>query len=152
MLMGDWPTQSGLIPAGTILGDDAIPPPTVPLPINALSLDTAAAEQMCHWYEETNSIAGWHALHFHPSVNREKGAGRGAAQEAMAEWSAIADHEWTRTISSCRGEGGEASAAEPSPVIQGAEETCHRATGCLTRPGSGLAPTTSSASPLLKSR
>ena len=48
-----------------------IPPPTTPLPINAVALDTAAAEKMCHWYNEDDSINGWHQLHSHHSVDRD---------------------------------------------------------------------------------
>jgi hypothetical protein len=75
---GDWPVGPMLIPAGSVISDDgdpaAIPLAGVPtpLPITAVALDDDAGHQMCLWYEETNSIGGWHALHFHHTVDREK--------------------------------------------------------------------------------
>ena len=73
MLAGDWPVGASVIPAGTIISDDGnhIPPPTTPLPINAVAQDDDAALQMCMWYEETASIGGWHHLHFAPGIDRE---------------------------------------------------------------------------------
>jgi hypothetical protein len=72
-LLGDWPVNGGLrlLPAGTILGDGGIPPPTTPLPINAIALDTDGALAMAMAYEEHATINGWHQLHFDPSVDRE---------------------------------------------------------------------------------
>jgi len=79
-LLTDWPVGQRCIPAGTTIS--AGEPPSwqtipleelpTPLPTSAKALDTAAAEQLCHWHEETNSVAGWHALHFHHTVNREQ--------------------------------------------------------------------------------
>jgi len=69
MLAGDWPVGPTVIPAGTILDDELAP--TVPLPINAVALDDDAALQMCMWYEETDTIGGWHQLHFAPGIDRE---------------------------------------------------------------------------------
>ena len=71
MLKGDWPAGAAVIPAGTIIGDDGLPPPSVPLPIVAMALDDDAALQMCMWYEETDTIGGWHQLHFAPGIDRE---------------------------------------------------------------------------------
>ena len=42
------------------------------MPINAMALDTAAATQMATWYEETDTINGWHQLHFHHSIERQQ--------------------------------------------------------------------------------
>jgi hypothetical protein len=71
MLQGDWPVGAAVIPSGTVLGDDAIPPPTTPLPINAMALDDEAAHQMCLWYDESNSIGGWHELRFAHHIDHE---------------------------------------------------------------------------------
>jgi len=77
MLMAGWPIAGSLLPAGTVVSDDgdplAIPLgelPT-PLPINAMALDDASALQMAVWYDEADTIGGWHQLHFDPSVDRE---------------------------------------------------------------------------------
>ena len=76
---GGWPLAGGLrlLPPNTIISDDgdplAIPLgelPT-PLPINAMALDDASALQMAVWYDEADTIGGWHQLHFDPSVDRE---------------------------------------------------------------------------------
>jgi hypothetical protein len=95
MLAGDWPVGAGLIPAGTILGDDAIPPPTVPLPINAMALDEEAAHQMCLWYDEAASIGGWHALHFHHSIKRDAVLAKARHEKrfpgGVAKWGAVAE-------------------------------------------------------------
>ena len=80
MLQGDWPVGPAVIPAGTMLtgvvgpdGELVVSPPlTAPLPLNAVALDEEAALQMCMWYDEAATIGGWHQLHFHPSVDREK--------------------------------------------------------------------------------
>ena len=45
-----------------------------------------------------------------------------AAQQAVAQWGPLAVHHSAHQRSPHRGEGREASAAEPSQVIQGAEE------------------------------
>jgi hypothetical protein len=74
MLAGDWPVQGGarLIPAGTIISDDgdpsAIPLGEVPrpLPINSISLDTAALQMMRQWY----GPALWHHLLVGPDVGK----------------------------------------------------------------------------------
>jgi hypothetical protein len=57
-LLGDWPIVRGLtIPAATILS--GLPPVwngitlTLPLPINVIALDNAAATQMLTWYNGT---------------------------------------------------------------------------------------------------
>jgi hypothetical protein len=71
MLKGDWPAGAAVIPAGTIIGDDGLPPPSVPLPIVAMALDDDAALQMCMWHEESNTIGGWHEIHFAPGIDRE---------------------------------------------------------------------------------
>jgi len=83
-LVGDWPLAGHIVPSGTALegvagadGSLAKPPtwnnqalPT-PLPINARALDQESALQMCLWYEETDSIGGWHQLHFADGIDRE---------------------------------------------------------------------------------
>jgi len=77
MLNGPWPITGALLPAGTLISDDGEPSaiPVVespqPLPINAVALDDDAALQMCMWYEETDTIGGWHQLHFAPGIDRE---------------------------------------------------------------------------------
>ena len=77
-LLGPWPVGPLLIPGGAVITDDgdpsAIPLSGVPtpLPTTVLALDTASAEQMCHWYNEQDSINGWHSLHFHPSIDRQQ--------------------------------------------------------------------------------
>ena len=77
-LLGPWPVGPLLIPGGSVVSDDgdpsAIPLSGVPtpLPINAVALDTAAATQMATWYEETDTINGWHQLHFHHSIDRQQ--------------------------------------------------------------------------------
>jgi hypothetical protein len=78
-LLGDWPLNGGLrlLPGGTIISNDGDPSALplsavpVPLPINALSLDPAAAEAMCHWYSEESTICGWHHLHFAHGIDHE---------------------------------------------------------------------------------
>jgi len=79
MLQGDWPVGPAVIPAGTMLtgvvgpdGELVVSPPlTVPLPINAMALDDEAALQMCMWYNEEDSIGGWHHLLFGPGIDHE---------------------------------------------------------------------------------
>jgi hypothetical protein len=44
---------------------------SAPLPLNAVAQDEDAALQMCIWYEETDSIGGWHQLHFAPGIDRD---------------------------------------------------------------------------------
>jgi hypothetical protein len=79
-LGGDWPVGAGLIPHGTIitavvgpdgelLFDNALVRP--PMPINAMAQDSASALQMAMWYEERDTINGWHQLHFAPGIDRE---------------------------------------------------------------------------------
>jgi hypothetical protein len=78
-LAGDWPVGPAVIPAGTVLtgvvGPDGklvvSPPLTVPLPINAMALDDEAALQMCMWYDEADTIGGWHHLLFGPGIDHE---------------------------------------------------------------------------------
>jgi hypothetical protein len=77
MLMAGWPIAGSLLPAGTVVSDDGEPSATplgevpAPLPINAMALDDASALQMAVWYDEADTIGGWHQLHFDPSVDRE---------------------------------------------------------------------------------
>ena len=79
-LAGDWQVGAAVIPAGTVLtgvvgpvGKLVVSPPlTAPLPLNAMALDEDAALQMAMWYEETDSIGGWHQLHFAPGIDRDK--------------------------------------------------------------------------------
>jgi hypothetical protein len=77
MLKADWPIAGSLLPAGTVVSDDgdpsAIPVGDVPtpLPIVAMAMDPPAALQMAVWYDEADTIGGWHQLHFDPSVDRE---------------------------------------------------------------------------------
>jgi hypothetical protein len=70
---------AAVIPAGTIITavvgpdgglvfDRTVRPP---MPINAAALDHEAALQMCMWYEETDTVGGWHQLLFHPNIDRE---------------------------------------------------------------------------------
>jgi hypothetical protein len=78
-LGGDWPVGPAVIPNGTIFtgvaGTDGelimSPNNPLPLPLNAVALDDDAALQMCMWYEETDSIGGWHQLHFAAGIDRE---------------------------------------------------------------------------------
>jgi hypothetical protein len=72
MLKGDWPVGAAIIPAGTIIGDDDLPPPSLPPPINAMALDDDAALEMAMAYDERDTINGWHQLHFAPGIDREK--------------------------------------------------------------------------------
>jgi hypothetical protein len=78
-LAGPWPIGPAVIPAGTIITavvgpdgglvfDHTVRPP---MPINAAALDHEAALQMCMWYEETDTVGGWHQLLFHPNIDRE---------------------------------------------------------------------------------
>jgi hypothetical protein len=71
-LLGDWPVQGGarLLPAGSILGDGGIPPPTTPLPINAMALDTDGALALAMAYNERDTINGWHQLIFASGIDR----------------------------------------------------------------------------------
>jgi len=68
-LRGDWPIGASLIPAGTVTDGAGLP---MPMPINAVALDDEAALQMAMWYEETDTINGWHHLLFVPGIDREK--------------------------------------------------------------------------------
>jgi hypothetical protein len=67
-LAGDWPVGGALIPAGTITDGTGLP---MPMPINAVALDVDAALQMAMWYNEEDTINGWHHLHFAPGIDRE---------------------------------------------------------------------------------
>ena len=78
-LAGPWPVGPAVIPAGTIITavvgpdgglvfDRTVRPP---MPINAAALDHEAALQTCMWYEETDTVGGWHQLLFHPGIDRE---------------------------------------------------------------------------------
>ena len=67
-LAGPWPVGPALIPGGTITDGTGLP---MPMPLNAVALDEDAALQMCLWYDETNTIGGWHALHFAAGIDRE---------------------------------------------------------------------------------
>jgi hypothetical protein len=78
-LSGPWPVGASLIPGGTIITavvgpdgelvfDHTIAPP---LPINAVALDDEAALQMAMWFNEEDTINGWHQLHFAPGIDRE---------------------------------------------------------------------------------
>jgi hypothetical protein len=76
-LMTGWPLAGSLFPAGTVISDDGDPSALplsavrVPLPVVAKALDPAAAEQMCHWYDERNTIGGWHELRFADGIDHE---------------------------------------------------------------------------------
>jgi hypothetical protein len=76
-LSGSWSVGASLIPPGTIISDDGDPSALplsavpVPLPVVAKALDPAAAEQMLHWYDETNTIGGWHELRFADGIDHE---------------------------------------------------------------------------------
>jgi hypothetical protein len=81
MLAGGWPIRGGfIIPVGTVI--TAVVGPdgefvfdhtgvTAPMPINSVAQHEDAALQMCMWYEETDSIGGWHQLHFAPGIDRD---------------------------------------------------------------------------------
>jgi hypothetical protein len=71
MLKGDWPVGAAVIPAGTIIGDDSLPPPSMPPPIVAMALDDDAALAMAMAYEEYATICGWSHLHFAPGIDRD---------------------------------------------------------------------------------
>jgi hypothetical protein len=58
------------LPAGSIFGDGGIPPPTTPMPIDAVALDQPAALQMAMWYNERDTINGWHQLIFASGIDR----------------------------------------------------------------------------------
>ena len=64
-----WPVGAALIPAGTVVDSETTTLP-MPPPIDAVALDEDAALAMA--YEETNSIGGWHQLHFAPGIDRDK--------------------------------------------------------------------------------
>ena len=76
-LMTGWPLAGSLFPAGTVISDDGDPSALplsavrVPLPVVAKALDPAAAEQMLHWYDEGNTIGGWHELRFADGIDHE---------------------------------------------------------------------------------
>jgi hypothetical protein len=76
-LSGSWSVGASLIPPGTIISDDGDPSALplsavpVPLPIVAKCMDPAAAEQMLHWYDEANTIGGWHELRFADGIDHE---------------------------------------------------------------------------------
>jgi hypothetical protein len=82
MLAGGWPVRGGLIiPAGTVI--TAVVGPdgelvfdhtsvTAPMPINSVAQDEDAALQMAMWYNEEDSINGWHQLHFASGIDRDK--------------------------------------------------------------------------------
>jgi hypothetical protein len=55
-------------PDGTLIFDHTVRPP---MPINATALDEDAAVQMAMWYNEEDTINGWHQLHFAPGIDRE---------------------------------------------------------------------------------
>jgi hypothetical protein len=69
-LQGDWPVGAAVIPAGTIITDDIGLP--MPPPINAMALDEESALAMAMAYNETDTINGWHQLHFAPGIDRDK--------------------------------------------------------------------------------
>jgi hypothetical protein len=60
---------SVLIPAGTVVDSETTTLP-MPPPIDAVALDDEAALAMAMAYEETNTIGGWHQLHFAPGIDR----------------------------------------------------------------------------------
>jgi hypothetical protein len=73
MLAGPWPVGPTLIPGGTVIdseGNGVTLP--MPPPINAVALDEEAALAMAMAYDETNTIGGWHQLHFAPGIDRAK--------------------------------------------------------------------------------
>jgi hypothetical protein len=76
-LMTGWPIGGTLLPAGSTISDDGDPSAIplsavpVPLPIVAKAMDPAAAEQMLHWHNETNTIGGWHELRFADGIDHE---------------------------------------------------------------------------------
>ena len=76
-LMTSWPIGRTLLPVGTIISDDGDPSAfplravPLPLPVAAKAMDPAAAEQMLHWHDETNTIGGWHELRFADGIEHE---------------------------------------------------------------------------------
>jgi hypothetical protein len=64
---GGWPVGARLLPAGTIVGEGGIPTTELPmpLPINAVALDDAAAQMMRAWYHDQ-----LHRLVFGPDVGK----------------------------------------------------------------------------------
>ena len=76
-LMTSWPIGRTLLPVGTIISDDGDPSAfplravPLPLPVAAKAMDPAAAEQMLHWHDETNTIGGWHELRFADGIDHE---------------------------------------------------------------------------------
>jgi hypothetical protein len=100
-LMTGWPIGGTLLPPGTVISDDgdplAMPLSAVPLPlpIVAKAMDPAAAEQMLHWHDETNTIGGWHELHFAHGIDHKaiKAKVRHAKRfpGGVARWGPIAE-------------------------------------------------------------
>jgi hypothetical protein len=65
-----WSVGAQLIPAGTVIDSETTTLP-LPPPIDAMALDDDAALAMCMYHEETNTIGGWHQLHFAPGIDHE---------------------------------------------------------------------------------
>jgi hypothetical protein len=80
MLAGPWPVGPTLLPGGTIISAVVGPDGklvfdnasvTAPMPTTVMALDTDSALQMAMWYEERDTINGWHSLHFAPGIDRQ---------------------------------------------------------------------------------